>query len=295
MVKITQTGAGRMARPLGPLAQAGRWEPHKRRTLTTHRNPGLEVVWVERGHAEWQVEGRVARVPPGSVFFTLPWEAHGGVVPRQPGLELYYAVIRLDRMYEKPAASFGFHLDLRFSTREARGISTVLSQAQARARPAHAELARLGPWLVGEFGSDAPLHGCLLASLARLTVLELYRACLRPIEAEARETQAEARVRSFLRELPERCGKEWTLERMAAECRLGRSQFSQLVKQFTGDPPIMALNRIRVGVAQKRLADRHVSITEIALALGFGSSQYFAKIFREYTGLSAREYRRTQV
>ena len=49
------------------------------RTLGTHRDYGLEIIYLEKGALNWHVQGRVERVTAGSVFFSLPWEEHGSV------------------------------------------------------------------------------------------------------------------------------------------------------------------------------------------------------------------------
>lgn len=56
----------------GPILQAGSWSSRKHRSLPTHRNDGLEVVYVEAGRAVWHVDDRVKDIPAGSVFFTFP-------------------------------------------------------------------------------------------------------------------------------------------------------------------------------------------------------------------------------
>ena len=78
---------------------------------------------------------------------------------------------------------------------------------------------------------------------------------------------------------------------MSEACRLGRTQFSQLLKKHTGDTPITYLNRTRLREAQRLLRESQKSITEIALAVGFNSSQYFATVFKEFTDMDARSFR----
>ena len=47
------------------------------RTLPTHRDEGLEIIYLEKGSLNWQVEGRGEQVTAGSVYFSLPWETPG--------------------------------------------------------------------------------------------------------------------------------------------------------------------------------------------------------------------------
>ena len=65
---------------------------------------------------------------------------------------------------------------------------------------------------------------------------------------------------------------------------LGRTRLSQLIKERTGDSPIIHLNRLRIRKAQELLRHTGQSVTEIAFACGFQSSQYFARTFKQLTG-----------
>lgn len=78
---------------------------------------------------------------------------------------------------------------------------------------------------------------------------------------------------------------------MAHHCGLGRSTFPEYVKEISGDTPIRMLARARVAQAQSLLKQAELPITEIALQCGFGSSQHFATVFKNYTGLRPSDYR----
>jgi AraC-like DNA-binding protein len=49
--------------------------------------------------------------------------------------------------------------------------------------------------------------------------------------------------------------------------------------------------RKRVHVAKKLLRESNMPITTISHDLGFASSQYFATVFKNYTGMKPKEYR----
>jgi AraC-like DNA-binding protein len=50
------------------------------------------------------------------------------------------------------------------------------------------------------------------------------------------------------------------------------------------------LNRYRVRQAKSLLEAGHLSITDVALAVGFSSSTYFARVFRQEVGISPSAY-----
>jgi AraC family L-rhamnose operon regulatory protein RhaS len=100
-----------------------------------------------------------------------------------------------------------------------------------------------------------------------------------------------ARVEQFLVALEQRCVEPWTVEAMAAQCGLARARFAVLCEELSGDSPVNLVNRLRVERAKRALRDTREPVTEIAFASGFSSSQYFARVFRLFTGLDARTYR----
>ena len=85
------------------------------------------------------------------------------------------------------------------------------------------------------------------------------------------------------------------LQKMATHCRLGRTQFARIFHEQTGDTPMRFINRMRVRLACRLLRGTRLPVTRIALDCGFGSSQYFAKVFNAYTGgMDACGYRRNR-
>lgn len=273
-----------------PILQAGLWRRHKRRLLPAHRNLGLEVVYVAAGQALWQVEGRQERVLGGSVFYTLPWQEHGGVQEMQPGLSLYYAIIRLNKSYLKPVRHFELDASCQGSRSFSRQLCRTLIDRSQHAMPASRAMAWLMPQLVREYQSQ-PADNDAVVPLARLVLVELLR-CASDEEVEDRATTAgERRVRRLLALMAQTCHEPWTLSRMAESADLSRTRLGDLVLKLTGDSPIMAINRMRIDKAQRLLKSRSGSITQVAMDCGFSSSQYFARTFKAYTGLTPRAYR----
>ena len=58
------------------------------------------------------------------------------------------------------------------------------------------------------------------------------------------------------------------------------------------ETPVEYLKSYRIRTACQMLADSQVPITHIGQACGLGSSSYFGKTFREYTGFTPLQYRR---
>jgi AraC-like DNA-binding protein len=280
-----------MHMPSGPLAEAGHWRRGKLRSLGRHRNAGIEIVYIAGGRSRWHVDGHVEAVWPQSVFFTLPWQEHGSVSMVEEGLELYWAVLRLDREYLQPQNRITLHPGLRSDKAFERGLSGELIGTKRNCYAATAPLGWLMPRLCAEASSQSP-DATAIASLAMLVLVELRRSIHASRTADRTTHAGQARVAAFMERVSIHCALPWTLDRMANECGLARTRFSELVRQATGDSPIMALNRLRIARAKELITRGRMSLTEIAHATGFSSSQYFARVFRSYTGQSASDFRR---
>lgn len=63
-------------------------------------------------------------------------------------------------------------------------------------------------------------------------------------------------------------------------------------RQELGMTPILYLNRYRIAQAKTRLLSTDMSITAIALEVGFSTGGYFSRLFRRETGLSPEAFRR---
>lgn len=259
--------------------------------LPPHQNPGLEIVLIQRGRLAWQVEGREEEVTPGSVYFTLPGQLHGSSHEYEPGHEWIFVVIAATRNVE---GKLSFHRGLPLARREAAHVSTVLTGTRRHAYRAAPTLDVMLVELIRELSDPGVFHDEQVGRLAAVVVLELARC----VEAGQRAAsgsvvgRAEHRVRRLVERLRAHPEQAWSLDALATECGLGRSRFSDLFLEVTGDTPIRFLNRVRIELARKRLRETDRPITQIALDCGFETSQYFARVFKQFSeGLDARRYR----
>ncbi len=75
---------------------------------------------------------------------------------------------------------------------------------------------------------------------------------------------------------------------------VSRMTFYREFKEQTGDSPAQYIRRIRIETACRLLATTPLEISRIAEMVGFSSSNYFAQIFRADTGMTPRQYRKSQ-
>jgi len=270
----------------------GEWKAAKKpHRLPRHKNTGLEIVLVSKGELRWEVENKEVELRADTLFYTLPWQEHGGVEEMQPSCEISYLCLTLAKRYAKPQCRFQFHRIFGFTPAEERVISSALTGCRVQAIPASSEAAWLFTHFFKIIREPVPLWQSRARDTIKLMIAHLAGVVTTRRNSESRIVEAERRVRVFAKILPARHAEPWTLQSMSEACRLGRTQFALLLKKHTGDTPVTYLNRIRLREAQRLLHQSTRSITEIALAVGFNSSQYFATVFKEFTDMDARSFR----
>ncbi len=258
--------------------------------LARHRNAGLEIVLLLRGHLLWETKGRAESVRKGSVFFTLPGHEHGSAEEFEPGHEWCYIILAPpDNPRRILPALPGF------TQQDTRQIENVLRRSRRHSFPATPAMQWLLPELVRELAYPGLHHAAQTANFTRAAVVELVRSIAQP--ADARHPLAERGPAKGLRKLTEQIirapEREWTLPGMAKECGLGRTRFAEQFIELTGDTPLRFVNRMRVRKACFLLRTTNWPVTRIAIEGGFESSQYFSAVFKKYTGgTPAGEYRR---
>lgn len=123
-------------------------------------------------------------------------------------------------------------------------------------------------------------------------LLRRYTAFRRTHDLElSRVGLVDRRIRRAIELMHASLERELTNEQLAAAAYLSPFHFARLFKKLTGTTPHAYLASLRIAAAQDLLTDTDLSITEIAVRVGFQNSSHFAKAFRYATNLSPRDYR----
>ncbi|MEK8126664.1 response regulator [Paenibacillus filicis] len=86
--------------------------------------------------------------------------------------------------------------------------------------------------------------------------------------------------------------EECSLTAVSAHVHLNPNYFSNLFKKQTGESFSGYLAKLRADKAKMLLANTDMKITEIAQAVGYADSNYFATAFKQSVGRSPSEYRK---
>jgi AraC-like DNA-binding protein len=242
-----------------------------------------ELHVVLRGRLRFFASGRRFEVRPGMAFITRPAESHWAEEMTLPPGVWYRLRFRL------PAS--GLFLGLRLV--EARSLRRALATLPVRLCPASAALREDLRRIIEEHRQrDAHSTVALRALVAGLLVQLIRDAARHAGRSRSSPAAPSAPIRAAIQYLDRRLAECFSVEEAAQHVGLSPRRFRERFRRETGFSPLEYLERRRVEAARKLLASGGRSVTEVAFALGFSSSAYFAAVFKRFTGQSPRQFRR---
>ena len=128
--------------------------------------------------------------------------------------------------------------------------------------------------------------------LSRLMLL-LFQNCpaaeKNPSEKSLRDGQ---RIKTMLQYIQAHYGEELTLAKIAQSAAVSENECLRCFRNMIGSTPIQYVKQVRVQRAAELLAATDRRISDIGADCGFQEMSYFARVFREHTGDTPKEYRR---
>jgi AraC-like DNA-binding protein len=102
-----------------------------------------------------------------------------------------------------------------------------------------------------------------------------------------------APVAAVVRHIQTRFDEPLKVATLAARARLSAYQFEQRIKRIFQLTVGQLIQKVRMDAAVRQLRESETAIADIAAACGYSDQSAFTRQFRQTTGLSPSEYRRT--
>jgi AraC-like DNA-binding protein len=145
---------------------------------------------------------------------------------------------------------------------------------------------------LGHAGADS-----VLTRLAELMFIEALRRYLEDLPAGQTGWLAglrDAAVGRALTLLHARPHHPWSLDDLAREVAVSRSNFAKRFTDIVGQPPMQYLAQWRMQVAANLLADHGAKVGAVAAEVGYESEAAFSRAFKKATGLPPGAWRETR-
>lgn len=256
--------------------------------LPWHFNEGIELTFLESGSLEFSVDGRECALAPDDLTLARPWQRHRVGNPNITVSRLHWLI--LDVGVRRPNQEWKWPAWLLLSQPDLEELTNILRHSEASVYKAVPGIRECFLQIASAVQTDK--DGSNLSRLA-IRVNDLFLRlldALRKKELKLDHSLSSTRrtVDLFLRDLrshPEHLAIDWSVEEMASNCGLHTTQFVHHVRCLVNMAPLQFLNQCRLDHASSLLKDRSdLSITDVALACGFASSQYFATVFARRFG-----------
>lgn len=248
------------------------WAP-RRMFIARHSHAVWELYLQITGVTCWEAEGRTYTLSPGSFFAAPPGLPHQMQGRPQDRHHFFFAALDLAPVLDRLP-------DLALSW----------SPASVRFQPEGGSLLPPFRHLVREVSLALPHRTAGLRLAVDALVLEASRLCVPPAPPAAFVGLHPA-VRLAKELLDHQPGRAWRLASLAQMAGVSSHHLVECFTRELGVSPHRYLLGVRVQMAQEMLTASDIPVTDVALELGFSSSQHFAATFNRLTGETAQSYR----
>jgi len=262
--------------------------------LDPHRNEGIEIMFLETGSMVFTADQKQHHLRAGNFTITRPWQLHKLGAPNIGPGRLHWLI--LDVGVRRPHQNWSWPKwvvltkdDLAELTRKLRHNENPVWTSTPAITHSFRELARS---VTGWQKSHAVSR--LAVSLNQLLIGILDALSEQQTQEDTQLTSHRRTVELFLRDLEQSridLSEPWTSDRMAQHCGMGVTAFSRYCREIVNAGPMEFLNLCRLELAGRKLREEpKLSVTDVAFACGFNSSQYFATRFRQHFQKSPSQF-----
>jgi AraC-like DNA-binding protein len=250
----------------------------------------LRFYYVIDGRFDWMIQEQHHILYPGDVAIILPGQRFGGekdLLDRGTVSWMHVAVQRLERNGKIALGKWS-----RLSETECRTIGRILLLNDCPVLSKIKEAGLVFQTIQAEFINQEVGFTSRINQLIDELFILIARQLTRQNNSRRDFPQTFMKLEQALRE---NLSHQWTVEEMAALVGLGTTAFSEKVKSYSGFSPLNYLINIRISEAIKSLKRADLHVTDIALDVGFYSSQHFATTFKKLTGYTPSEFRKKNI
>ncbi len=244
----------------------------------SHGNGCYEIHYISSGYGLLRTNGTEYRITPNTLFVTGPHIEHAQIpLPSDP-MQEYCVYLKLRRSSSSRSASpviDAFTASPFWFGQDTHGISILMKQLFDELEHQYTGymnqvellLAQLLIYLVRNYEQRSESSGHFAPTNlydSKSVIIEEY----------------------FLYEYA-----TLSLETLADRLKLSTRQTQRLLKEYYGKSFQQKKAEARMSAAGMLLQERERSISSIAEALGYSSTEHFSSAFRKYYGVSPRQYR----
>lgn len=246
----------------------------------SHGNGCYEIHYISAGYGILQTNGQEYKITPGTLFVTGPHIEHAQTPILSDPMQEYCVYLKLGRNQsgQQPSTIIdAFTATPFWFGQDTQGLDMLMKQL----------FDELKHQYTGYMNQVELLLGQLLIYLVR-NYEQKSNSQTHFAHSNLSDSKSIIIEDYFLYEYP-----TLSLETLADRLKLSTRQTQRLLKEHYGKSFQQKKAEARMSAAGMLLRDKEQSITSIAEALGYSSTEHFSSAFRQYYNMSPREYRRS--
>lgn len=250
---------------------------HNQLPRHTHGD-SYEFCYMDEGIQPYVIGSEEYVLKGGEVLAVFPNENHSsGQAPEYRG-RLYWLILRAPQ----PGETF-----LELSPGETRNLCAALCSLSPRNFTGSSFLKFYLEKIFQSYAGSSPLKCLEIRSLVIRFLLDIISDC-----KKHKEHQISPLIQDIQEYISQNLYKEnISLSELASRANLSLPRFKARFKEEVGAAPAGYILHQKISEAEKLLKETDSKIIQIAMDLGFSTSQYFATTFKRYTGSTPSEFR----
>ena len=245
-----------------------------------------EIVYIDRGEADIEADGRKFTLRQGNAVFHKPNEFHiissnGQVAPN---------VFIITFVCRSKAMEYFKDKQLNIPTTFREYITNIVSEAENTYH-----LGRNNPHLTKLVLKDnAPLGGEQLIKLnLEMLLISLLRRDLTGVAKHIKSDIKDTVISEVIDYIHQNIYGKISVEDICNKFNFSRSYISARFKKYCNMTINEYINKIKTNQAKIMIREEKHSISQISEMLCYSNPYYFSRVFRKVTGMSPREYKQS--
>ncbi len=247
----------------------------------THWHDDIELIAVLSGEMQYNVNGEIITLQENEGIFVNARQMHFGFSAEKKECDFICVLLHPLLL----CATYAYERDF---------VLPVLHNRNA----AYIKLSADIPWQKTMYDDIKSMYSVRSEKSAALQIqklflsiwLQLYKNI--PSESQEKKQNTDLSIlRNIIGFIQQNYTSKITLDDIAASGAVGQSKCCKLFAKYIGKTPALYLTHYRLNKSTFLLKSTDMTVTEVAAAVGFNSSSYYAEAFRKWYGKSPSEYR----
>jgi len=257
-------------------------------TMYPHLNDGIEIHFVNSGKYKWVVEGQEIELLPDNLSITAPWQLNGSPKGKMDIGEITWIVVKPEKYSPKTQLNLGTWTKLSNAFQESLGSMLVSENAIV------IEKAKIFKKYFVELKKELTNQQSGFEIMVSNIIENLFIDLHRHLSLQRQKNEQDDNFIGKLNQLINAdFNKKWIIDDLAHQFGMGKTKFTNEVKELTGYPPNSYIINLKIEKAIDLMRNDDTSLSDIAFACGFSSLQHFTSIFSQRIGVSPGKYKRS--